>query len=249
MASTCTTSTPSNALNEKTYDRQRQLRYVLIDETAKQIRNPMALRYEVMNIFLPVFESSAVMVSNALFHLARDSRLWGKLRAQAVSLGDQDLTFELLRSLSFFRYTVLEALRLYGSSGRLSRTATRDTTLPQGGGSDSRSPVFVPKDTIVSLHLYAHLHDLEIWGSDANVFRPSRFEGWAPKREFVPFSGGPRICPAQQQVITQSVYLLVRLAQKFERLENRDLCIEFVERIKVFTESVNGVSVALHQPQ
>ncbi|KAG8420108.1 hypothetical protein J3459_011384 [Metarhizium acridum] len=175
--------------------------------------------------------------------------LWTELRKQAIALGDQNLSFELLRSLSRFRYTVLEALRLHGSSGRLSRTAIRDTVLPRGGGPEGCSPVFVPKGAVVSLDLYAHLHDSEIWGNDADVFRPSRFDGRAPKWEFVPFSGGPRICPAQQQAMTQSVYLLVRLAQEFAEVENRDPCMEFVERVKIFTESAGGVQVALHETQ
>ncbi|EXV06678.1 cytochrome P450 [Metarhizium robertsii] len=236
-----------NTLDEKKRGGQSNSRYVLLDEMAKRIRKPMTLRYEMMNIFLPAFESTAVVLSNSLFHLARNPDLWTELRKQAIALGNQNLSFELLRSLSLFRYTVLEALRLHGSTGRLSRTAIRDTVLPRGGGPEGRSPVFVPKGTVVSLDLYAHLHDAEIWGDDADVFRPSRFEGRAPKWEFVPFSGGPRICPARQQIITQSVYLLVRLAQEFAEVENRDPCMEFVERVKIFTESAGGVKVALHE--
>jgi hypothetical protein len=37
-----------------------------------------------------------------------------------------------------------------------------------------------------------------------------------------PSREGPRICPAQQQVLTYSLYLLVKLTQKFESLENCD---------------------------
>ncbi|KHO02101.1 Cytochrome P450 family protein [Metarhizium album ARSEF 1941] len=237
----------SNTADGKKSSGQSRWHYVLLDELAKHVRDPVTLRYEMMNIFLPAFESTAVVLSNTLFHLARNSDLWAELRKQAVALGDQELSFELLRSLSLFRYTVLEALRLHGSSGRISRTAIRDTVLPRGGGPQGRSPVFVSKGTVVSLDFYAHLHDAEIWGHDANEFRPSRFEGKAPKWEFVPFSGGPRICPAQQQVMTQSIYLLVRLAQEFAVMENRDLCVEFVERVKIFTESARGVKVALHE--
>lgn len=240
--------THQTSVSDEKVDRAKsQSRYVILEEAAKEIRDPVTLRYEMMNIFLPAFESSAIVLSNAMFHLARNPGLWAHLRRQAVALGDQELSFELLRSLSSFRYTVLEALRLHGSSGRLGRRAIRDTVLPRGGGLDGSSPLFVPKGTVVWLDLYVHLNDVAIWGSDANVFRPSRFEGRAYKWEFVPFSGGPRICPAQQQMITQSVYLLVRLAQEFEVIENRDPCREFVEKLKIFTESANGVKVALHE--
>lgn len=65
--------------------------------------------------------------------------------------------------------------------------------------------------------------------------------GW----EFTPFLGGPRICPAQQQVLTQSVYLLVRMTRRFARIENRDTALEYVEMVRMTTESRNGVKVAL----
>lgn len=237
----------SNWLDGKTGDGQVKSCYVLLEEAAKHIRDPATLRCEMLNVFLPAFESSAAIVSNALFHLARNAELWAELRGQAIDLGEQELTFEALKSLSLFRYTVLEALRLHGSSGRLSRTAIRDTVLPRGGGPGGHSPIFVPKGSVVMFDLYVHLNNPQIWGQDANVFRPSRFQGRVLTWEFVPFSGGPRICPAQQQVITQTVYLLVRLAQEFEVLENRDPCQEFVERVRIFTESANGVKVALHE--
>jgi len=99
----------------------------------------------------------------------------------------------------------------------------------------------------VSLDLSSHLNDKEVWGDDVQDFRPSRFEGRVTKWDFVPFSGGPRICPAQQQVITQSVYLLVRMAQQFEMIENRDSCLEHIEKLKIMVESRNGVQVALYE--
>jgi hypothetical protein len=64
-------------------------------------------------------------------------------------------------------------------------------------------------------------------------------------REFVPFWGGPRMCPAQQQVLTQSVYLLVRMTRELVRIENRDSYWEYVEVPKSVAESRNGVKVAL----
>lgn len=39
--------------------------------------------------------------------------------------------------------------------------------------------------------------------------------GW----EFVPFSGGARICLGQQYALTEASYLLVRLVQRFDRIE------------------------------
>jgi cytochrome P450 monooxygenase len=135
---------------------------------------------------------------------------------------------------------------LQGPSGRIQRTAIRDTVLARGGGPDGSSPVLVPKGTIVAINDFPKFHDPEVCGEDAGVFRPSRFEGNVLTWEFVPFFGGSRVCPAQQQVITQAIYLLVRMVRESEAVENRDPFMEYVEQIKMLCESRNGVKVALH---
>jgi cytochrome P450 len=73
----------------------------------------------------------------------------------------------------------------------------------------------VPKGTIVALNNFPHFHDGAFWGDDVEELRPSRFVGKTYTWEFAAFLGGPRICPSQQQVITQAMYLLVRMAQEF----------------------------------
>lgn len=40
--------------------------------------------------------------------------------------------------------------------------------------------------------------------------------------EYIPFSGGPRVCIGQQFALTQMGYFLVRLFQTFDSIEARD---------------------------
>lgn len=84
-----------------------------------------------------------------------------------------------------------------------------------------------------------------VGGDDVEEFKPRRFADRRMDWDFTPFLGGPRICPAQQQVLTQAVYLLVRMTRKFVRIENRDPVLEYVEMVRMTTESRNGVKVAL----
>ena len=220
-------------------------RYVLINEMAKQIRDPIALRFQVLNVFFPARDSTGIALSNALFNLARNPSIWTELREQALALGDQPLTIEVLKALPLFKYVLFESLRLQGPSGRIARTAIQNTVLPCGGGSDGAAPVFVPKGTIVALNTYGPNHWKDNWGDDVEEFRPSRWIGRKFQWDWTPFFGGPRICPAQQQVLTQAVYLLVRIVTAYERIENRDPSIKYVEMTKMLTESRNGVKVAL----
>lgn len=38
---------------------------------------------------------------------------------------------------------------------------------------------------------------------------------------YIPFNGGPRICIGQQFALTEMAYTVIRLLQRFERIESR----------------------------
>lgn len=211
---------------------------------AKQIRDPIALRYHILGVFNPARESTSVAVGNSIFQLARHPDIWAKLRRKSLELGDTPLTFEKLKSLLEFRYVVQETIRVVGPAARVWRMAVRNTILPVGGGPDQKSPVFVARGTPVVLGTWAMNHDRDIWGDDIDVFRPDRWIGRKPLWQFVPFFGGARMCPAQQQIYTHTVYLLVRLTQRFERIENCDPVFEYLQQFKLSFHSRNGVKVA-----
>ncbi|KAL9087161.1 MAG: hypothetical protein Q9165_006812 [Trypethelium subeluteriae] len=219
-------------------------RYVLLDELAKQIRDPIALRYQILGVLLPARDTTSRAVGNALFQLARHPQIWQRLRQVSLTVDSESLTFEKLKSFVEFRYVVQETIRLIGPAARVVRVAIRDTILPVGGGPDRKSPLFVAKGTTVSLGTWGVQHDADIWGDDVQEFRPDRWKGRKVYWEFVPFSGGPRICPAQQQVLTHTIYMLIRLAQKFESIENCDPVLEYLQKFTLGAESWNGVKVA-----
>lgn len=41
-------------------------------------------------------------------------------------------------------------------------------------------------------------------------------------QEYLPFNGGPRICLGQQYALTESMYVMVRIAQEFSSIETVD---------------------------
>jgi cytochrome P450 len=105
--------------------------------------------------------------------------------------------------------------------------------------------VFVEEGTIVALNLWGLHHDKDIWGADADEFKPERWIGRPSGWDFVPFLGGPRVCPAREKVLTQAIYVLVRLTRDFSKIENRDPVLQYVETAKMLTESRQGIRVAL----
>lgn len=85
--------------------------------------------------------------------------------------------------------------------------------------------------------------DLDVWGADAEEFRPERWETARPLWDFVPFGGGPRICPAHVMVDTECSYAIFRLFQKFKHVEARD-DKPYTAVMRVGPSSKNGCKVA-----
>lgn len=56
------------------------------------------------------------------------------------------------------------------------RVAVNDVILPVSGGEDRRSPVFIAKGSMVISHLFALHKWKDLWGEDADEFRPERWQ-------------------------------------------------------------------------
>lgn len=82
------------------------------------------------------------------------------------------------------------------------RQSTTTTVLPVGGGPDGSSPILVRRGEAVSYSVFAMHRRKDLYGDDADQFRPDRWEansgkgpdlgniGWG----YLPFNGGPRVC-------------------------------------------------------
>lgn len=115
-----------------------------------------------------------------------------------------------------------------------------------GGGPDQKSPLFIPKGSMVMYNLYSMHRRKDFYGAGADEFKPERWEHLRPGWEYLPFNGGPRICPGQQYALTEAGYVTVRLAQEFTGLESRDEG-PWVELNNLALASKNGVRVTLVQ--
>ena len=97
------------------------------------------------------------------------------------------------------------------------RFAKKATVIPRGGGPNGQSPVLLRKGTGIGSSVY-HLHRrTDLYGDDADQFRPERWErdqlaniGWG----YMPFLGGPRQCLG-----SKSTSVLKRLKKTRLRIE------------------------------
>jgi cytochrome P450 len=125
------------------------------------------------------------------------------------------------------------------------RYANRNTTLPVGGGPDGKSPVFVAKGQLIVYGVFSLHRRKDLYGEDADEYRPERWDGLRVNYEYLPFSAGPRVCIGKQFALTEAAYALVRLVQEFEGIESRD-STPWLERFHLTLSSNSGVQVALH---
>lgn len=208
--------------------------YVFLYELAKQTRDPKVLRDQCLNILLAARDTTAGLMSFMFFELARNPDVFAKLRAEVVNaFGEGDdvdlsgITFESLKKLEYLKWVTNETLRLYPSVPQNFRVATKDTTLPRGGGPNKDQPVFIRKGQTVTYTIFATHRLEEIYGKDVMQWRPERWGeermkkvGWG----FLPFNGGPRICLGQQFALTEASYVTVRLLQMFKDIQSFDHC-------------------------
>lgn len=199
--------------------------YVFLDALAATTRDPIELRSQLLNILLAGRDTTASLLSWTTLMLARNPEVFQKLRETIIETfgtysNPKNITFASLKSCQALQYCMNESLRLYPVVPFNRRSATRDTTLPTGGGPDGKSPVYVRKgqSVIYSVHVIHRRKD--IWGADADEFKPDRWTNRKAGWEYVPFNGGPRICIGQQFALTEAGYVLVRLLQRFDKIED-----------------------------
>lgn len=191
------------------------------------------------------------------------SRLREEVMAAFPEPGSEGISFTQLHQLKYMHNIISETIRIVGIIPMNERAAVRDTTLPRGGGPDGQSPVFVPKGQQILIPTYSMQHSEDLWGADHDEFKPERWKGRQHGWDFIPFGSGIRQClgreyyprPYNRMLIwwpeqfarTEAMYVLVRLLQEFDTIENMesaDTPMKFRHTIE--NRSGTGVQVRLH---
>jgi cytochrome P450 len=84
--------------------------FVFLDELVKLTQDRQFLRSQMLNIFFPAKDSSAIGLSCVFFMLARHPDVWDKLRAEVLGVEDKPLTYELLKSMPYLKAVLNECL-------------------------------------------------------------------------------------------------------------------------------------------
>ncbi|MCJ1323990.1 hypothetical protein MMC10_000652 [Thelotrema lepadinum] len=227
-------------------EKDSKKRPAVLDLMVQQLHDRTQLRNEATHAFIAAQETTACLISNLFWTLARHPSIWARLRSEALdALGPSptNLDFEAPLKLKYLRNVINETLRLYPVFPYHLRVALADTTIPAGGGADGKQPVFCPAGSLFDGN-FAVLHRQQsIWGADAEVFRPERWDEFRPKQsEFMPFGGGPRACAGRQKALMETSYFVVRMLLEFERLDAHDER-EWQGEVQITAKNLHGCHV------
>ena len=177
---------------------------VFLDTVAESTADRDALRGQIISLLVAGRDSTACLLTWTFFLLVRHPKNLEKLRTEIYRhcSDPASLTRADLRKMSYLQNVLNETLRLYPSVPVNTRTAERTTLLPTGGGPDRTAPVLIPKGSTVAYSVYAMHRRPDLYGMDAELFRPERWDEDMPMRRdktnatwgYLPFNGGPRIC-------------------------------------------------------
>ncbi|KAF2803064.1 putative cytochrome P450 alkane hydroxylase [Mytilinidion resinicola] len=226
-------------------DEEEGARYVFLPHLARSGYDEKRLAAELMAVIVAGGGTTSSLLTVLWFTLARRPDVFSKLRNEVLSSFETQLpNFEDVKGLKYLNWTIREVQRLYPVIPVNSRIALKDTILPLGGGKDGRSPIFLSKSTRVLHFPYSMHHRKDIYGDDADEFRPERWESLRTSWEYLPFSGGPRTCIGQQHALTEALYTTVRLLQSFEDVQPGDSSV-WAEKLVLSMSVRSGCKVKL----
>lgn len=104
----------------------------------------------------------------------------------------------------------------------------------------------------------------DIWGPDAEEFRPSRWKGRRMGSDFFPFSTGPRVCLGRKSVLfifitcllitqieqlalTEASYVVARMLMTYDKMEHVDAHLPIKTKFSFLLAVQGGVKLRLHK--
>lgn len=233
--------------------------YTFLHELAGFTREPKVLRDQLVAVLLAGRDTTACTLSWTIYELARHPEALEKLREEIIEqVGlEREPTYDDLKSMKYLQNVMNETLRLYPVVPFNVRFSVKDTTLPVGGGPDGRQPIAVLKGTPIGYSTLVMQRRADIYPPPSEtfahheVFSPDRWFNWQPKPwTYIPFNGGPRICIGQQFALTEMGYVLTRLFQKYERIDNFMAEVDGGRptlKSEIVLQPGDGVKVAFHE--
>ncbi|POM57816.1 Cytochrome p450 [Phytophthora palmivora] len=181
---------------------------------------PKYLRDIVVNFLIAGRDTTAQALSWFIFNISKNPRVEATIRMEIaeklpkVSEGNAIPTMQEVGQLVYLEAALKETLRLYPSVPVEPKQTVADTTLSDG--------TFVPAGTAIGLATYAMARMTEVWGPDAEEFKPERWIDPMTGKlltvsayKFASFNAGPRMCLGMNLAMLEMKLVAAGLLTKF----------------------------------
>jgi len=124
-------------------------------------------------------------------------------------VGESPLEWQHLGKLRYLDWCIKEALRLIPPAATFFRQARGDQLI----GGKWR----IADGTMILVSIFGLHYNKKVWGEDAHVFRPERWEHGQPRKyAFLPFATGPRACIGREFSLIEQKITMIKLFQHFD---------------------------------
>ncbi|SPO02042.1 probable benzoate 4-monooxygenase cytochrome P450 [Cephalotrichum gorgonifer] len=158
-----------------------------------------------------------------LYHVVRTPGVLRKLQEEidaAIPDGTAIPTYESVKNLPYLEMVINETLRHHSPSGiGLPREIP-----PNSRGVTLQGHYFGP-GSVLSVPTYTIHHSKEIWGEDADDFRPERWETITDRQKsaFIPFSYGSRSCVGRNLAEMQLRMMAATWVKRYDVVLKQDI--------------------------
>jgi len=167
------------------------------------------LRDVVMNMIIAGRDTTGWTLTIFFYLLSQHPRVEQKILEELDEvLGDEEPTMELLAQTEYLKAAIFEALRMYPSLPGNVKYAVEKDVLPDG------TPV--PAGCGMIFSTYIQGRQKQVWGEDANEYRPERFLGEKfSDFKFIAFHAGPRLCLGKDMAILEVRMVTAKLLRRY----------------------------------
>ncbi|KAG0613124.1 hypothetical protein M758_6G078900 [Ceratodon purpureus] len=206
-------------------------RFILLGEDSAQNFTDKTLRDIILNFIIAGRDTTAVTLSWFVYLLGNNPDVADKIYEElhllekgvnvneSLPLNEKInqysslLSYDVLSKLQYLHAAITETIRLYPAVPQNPKGILADDILPDG--------TVLKKGGLVSYVPYAQARMTDVWGADANEFRPER---WLKDGMFIPespfkfnaFQAGPRICLGKDSAYLQMKMVAAVLCHFFK---------------------------------
>ncbi|XP_070505827.1 probable cytochrome P450 313a4 [Chironomus tepperi] len=202
---------------------------------------------EVSTIIMAAQDTSAIASSTTLMLLGIHKNIQQKVVDElhgifGKTLDAPYLDFEKIGELHYLDMVINETMRLVPVVPYILRVNSKDIEISEGYVLPAKTFIIIP---ILRIH-----RSKNIWGEDADQFRPERFEKEnfekIPSYAYIPFAKGPRMCIGWRYAM---FFMKIQLANILLRYEvDSDMKLEEVNfQLHVTMNSAQGYNISIKE--